>query len=98
MTTKTIGSTEAQNNFGRLLDDVAQNRTRYIVKRFGSPTAVIISLPDFRRLLVQESTGPRILREAQPDYVLGEVQESGTVHDLVALPEMHERDNEACND
>jgi hypothetical protein len=33
MSTKTIPSTEAQNNFGRILDDVVQNDARYIIQR-----------------------------------------------------------------
>jgi prevent-host-death family protein len=74
-TLKFILSTQAQNNFGRLLDDVSENRTRYVVKRFGHPKAVLISLDDFERLLANEAEGEkylRILRENRPEYVLGE--------------------------
>jgi prevent-host-death family protein len=72
---KFIISTQAQNNFGRLLDDVSENRTRYVVKRFGHPKAVLISLDDFERLLTSEAEGEkylRILRENRPEYMLGE--------------------------
>jgi len=72
---KFIFSTQAQNNFGRLLDDVSENRTRYVVKRFGHPKAVLVSLDDFERLLASEAEGEkylRILRENRPEYVLGE--------------------------
>jgi prevent-host-death family protein len=76
---KFIISTEAQNNFGRLLDDVSENHTRYVIKRFGHPKAVMISLDDFERLLETEREGHeylKILRESRPGYVLGETIET----------------------
>jgi len=72
---KFIISTEAQNHFGRLLDDVAANGTRYIVKRFGAPKAAIISLEDLETLLAGESDGQtylQVLQESRPTYTLGE--------------------------
>jgi len=78
---KFILSTQAQNNFGRLLDDVSENRTRYVVKRFGHPKAVLISLEDFERLLAGEAEGEkylRFLRESRLEYVLGETVHTGT--------------------
>jgi prevent-host-death family protein len=76
MTTKTIPSTKAQNNFGRILDDVIQNGTRYVIKRRNTPQAILLSLPDFERLLVA-SEGERkemgnVIRELSPVYNLGE--------------------------
>lgn len=76
---KFIISTEAQNHFGRLLDDVAENHTRYVIKRFGHPKAVVISLDDFEKLLSSESEGHKVLeiiRESRPGYVLGETIET----------------------
>jgi len=70
-----IISTEAQNHFGRLLDDVAANGTCYIVKRFGAPKAAIISLEDLETLLASESNGQtylQVLQESRPAYTLGE--------------------------
>jgi len=70
-----IISTEAQNHFGQLLDDVAANGTRYIVKRFGAPKAAIISLEDLETLLAGESDGQtylQVLQESRPTYILGE--------------------------
>lgn len=75
---KFILSTQAQNNFGRLLDDVSENHTRYVIKRFGHPKAVLISLDDFERLLASEADSEkylRILRESRAEYVLGETIE-----------------------
>jgi prevent-host-death family protein len=76
---KFIISTKAQNNFGRLLDDVSENHTRYVIKRFGHPKAVVISLDDFERLLENEADGGRylqVIRESRPGYVLGETIET----------------------
>jgi len=79
MATKSISSTEAQNNFGRILDDVIQNSTRYILKRRSSPQALIISLSDFQNLLSNHSEQIKVenlIREMSPTYELGEpVQE-----------------------
>jgi PHD/YefM family antitoxin component YafN of YafNO toxin-antitoxin module len=75
MKTKTIASTEAQNNFGRILNDVIQNSTRYIVKRRDLPQAIILSLDDFEKLLAdqhEQSKMARIVRELTPVYSLGE--------------------------
>ena len=78
MTIKSIGSTEAQNNFGRVLDDVTLNRARYVIKRRGTPQAIVLSFDDFASMLHDEGERARIgsvLRELRPKYVLGEVIE-----------------------
>jgi len=79
MATKSISSTEAQNNFGRVLDDIALNRTRYIIKRRGTPQAIILSFDDFAYMLHDNGERERlgsVLRELRPRYSLGEVVES----------------------
>ena len=76
MTLKSIGSTEAQNNFGRVLDDVTLNRARYIVKRRGVPQVIILSFDDFDYVLRDDSERRRmgsVLRELRPQYSIGEV-------------------------
>ncbi|HKZ83173.1 MAG TPA: type II toxin-antitoxin system Phd/YefM family antitoxin [Anaerolineae bacterium] len=76
MATKSISSTEAQNNFGRVLDDVTHNRTRYIVERRGVPQAIVLSFDDFTQVLTDESERKRIgavLKEIRPEYHLGQV-------------------------
>lgn len=78
MATKTISSTEAQNNFGRILDDVIQNDSRYIIKRRGLPQAILLNLSDFERLLAsnddqERQAIARLLREISPIYQLGEI-------------------------
>jgi PHD/YefM family antitoxin component YafN of YafNO toxin-antitoxin module len=75
MKMKAIASTEVQNNFGRILNDVIQNGTRYVVKRRNSPQAILLSLTDFEELLTNDSETHRmvnIVRELTPVYSLGE--------------------------
>lgn len=76
MLTKSISSTKAQNNFGRVLDDVTQNHTRYVVERRGTPQVVILSFDDFVCVLGSELEREQlhtILKELRPKYQLGEV-------------------------
>jgi len=78
MTIKSINSTEAQNNFGRVLDDVTLNRARYIVKRRGVPQAIVLSFDDFAHVLHDNTERQRldlVMRELRPQYSLGEVIE-----------------------
>ena len=75
MHTKTIASTEAQNNFGRILNDVIQNNTRYVVKRHHSPQAILLSLSDFEQILAnhdEQNKLTKLVRELVPVYSLGE--------------------------
>lgn len=75
METKTIASTKAQNNFGRILNDVIQNKARYVIKRHNSPQAIILSLTDFEKLLTnqnEQSKMVNIVRDLTPVYSFGE--------------------------
>jgi prevent-host-death family protein len=79
-TTKSISSTEAQNKFGQVLNEVSQNQTRYIVERHGHPQAVILSFDDFTRILNDERERQNmhaVLKEIRPLYELGRVINSG---------------------
>ena len=74
MKAKTITSTEVQNNFGRVIDSVIQERTRYIIQRRNTPQAIIMSLPDLEQLLLNASERDRmrtVIRELGPVYDLG---------------------------
>jgi len=76
MTTKSISSTKAQNNFGRVLDDVTHNHTRYIVERRGVPQVIILSFDDFASVLNDEQERRQmdaVLKELRPEYQLGQV-------------------------
>jgi prevent-host-death family protein len=83
MDIKTINSTEAQNNFGQLLDDVSEKGTQYLIQRFGKVKAVIIPLDDFRRLMAQDDQAARLLRETNPQYSLGQPQTEDAVQQLI---------------
>lgn len=76
MITKSISSTQAQNNFGRVLDDITHNHTRYIIERRGVPQVIMLSFEDFAHLLSDVNERRRmdnILREVRPRYHLGRV-------------------------
>lgn len=79
MGTKLIASTEAQNNFGRVLDDVVQNGTRYIVRRRNTSHAIILSIADFESILAagepERAKFGKLLRELSPEYSIGEAVE-----------------------
>ncbi|MCL4475451.1 MAG: type II toxin-antitoxin system Phd/YefM family antitoxin [Nitrospirae bacterium] len=73
---KSVSSTQAQNNFGQVLDDVTQNHTRYIVERRGNPKAVILSFDDFAKVLndvKERQEMGSIIKELQPEYGVGQV-------------------------
>jgi PHD/YefM family antitoxin component YafN of YafNO toxin-antitoxin module len=75
MVTKTIASTEAQNHFGQILDDVVLNNTQYVVKRRGISQVVILSLAGLEQLLSNEDERDKIkgvIRELRPVYRLGD--------------------------
>jgi PHD/YefM family antitoxin component YafN of YafNO toxin-antitoxin module len=79
MKTKLISSTEAQNNFGRILDDVVQFGTRYVIRRRKSSQAIIISMADFERILAASDADrgklEKLIRELSPNYTIGEAVE-----------------------
>lgn len=76
MRTRLIASTEAQNNFGRMLDDVVQNSTRYIIRRRNTSQAILLSITDFESILSGDETVRKrleqVLREVSPTYCFGE--------------------------
>jgi prevent-host-death family protein len=79
MTTKSVSSTKAQNNFGRVLDDVTHNHTRYVVERRGVPQVIILSFDDFAHILSDEEERQQmdtVLKELRPEYRLGKVVSS----------------------
>jgi prevent-host-death family protein len=76
MATKSISSTQAQNNFGRVLDDVTHNHSRYIIERRGVPQAIVFSFDDFEAMLHDKAARQQmasIIKEMRPEYHLGQV-------------------------
>lgn len=75
MAMKTISSTKAKNHFGGILDDIIQNSTKYIIKRHGTPQAILLSLSDLEQVLNDEQKQDdigNVIRELKPAYDLGE--------------------------
>jgi len=75
MATKTISSTDVQNNFGHVLTDIAQNHIRYIVPSHGMPQMVMLSFDDFADILQDSSERDKalnLIREVRPQYQLGQ--------------------------
>lgn len=85
MGTRLVASTEAQNNFGRMLDDAVQNHTRYVIQRRGTAQAILLSLGELERLLSDESDEKsalgRKLRELRGRYTVGESVGERKEHD-----------------
>lgn len=75
MGTKLIASTEAQNNFGRILDDVVQNGTRYVIQRRNASQAILLRMADLERLLLapegERQELSKVIHELSPTYSLG---------------------------
>lgn len=76
MKTRRIASTEAQNNFGKMLDDAVQNGTRYVIQRRNASQAILLSLADFESLLAGDEPKRKqleqVIRELSPNYSVGE--------------------------
>ena len=76
MRTRLIASTEAQNNFGRMLDDAVQNNTRYVIRRRNACQAILLSIADFENLLAGDEAErkklEKVIRELRPLYSVGE--------------------------
>ena len=76
MRTRLIASTEAQNNFGRMLDDAVQNNTRYVIQRRNASQAILLSIADFENLLAGDEADrkklEKVIRELRPLYSVGE--------------------------
>lgn len=74
-TTKSISSTSVQNSFGKILSDVVQNNTRYIIKRHNIGQAIILSISEFDTLVnnhVEQRKLQKYLRELSSVYDIGE--------------------------
>jgi len=74
--TRSVGSTEAQNNFGQVLDDATRNHACYIIERRGAPQAILISCQDFARILQnaeERRAMLRIIRQMMPEHSIGRV-------------------------
>ena len=48
---KTISATQAQQQLGRYLDDISDNKKQFIIQRNGKPIGALISLDDLEDVL-----------------------------------------------
>lgn len=89
---KEITALKLRHNLGEVLDQVANNQERFLVKRSGIPAAVILSLADFEALqdladTWQEQDDPvfqQSLREARREIEEGKTATLDDLrHDLV---------------
>jgi hypothetical protein len=82
MKTKSISSTDAQNNFGRVIESTIQEHTAYFVMRRNVAHVVIIGIADLRSLLQESSNREKlanVIREVSAEYELGEDLGGGDV-------------------
>lgn len=84
--TRTILSSEAKANFGQVIDDVFSRGTRYVIQRFDTPRAVLISLADYQRLLTAEEAGVQVLGETRATYHLGQERTPEEIAALLGVP------------
>jgi prevent-host-death family protein len=91
---KEITALKLRHNLGEILDQVANNQERFLVKRSGIPAAVILSLSDFEDLqdfvdTWQEQEDPafqKSLREARQEIETGDTATLDDLrHDLAAM-------------
>lgn len=57
---RTVSSSEAQNNFGAMIQWAEENAKGVVVERRGKPTAVILSYEEYRRLAASEERARKL--------------------------------------
>lgn len=92
ISTRTILSSEAKAKLAQLVDGVYSHGTRYIIRRFDAPRAVLISLADYQRLLAADEAGTSMVREARPSYKLGEERTPEEIAALLGTPLLEQDD------
>jgi len=83
--TRSIPSSEAKAKLAQLVDDVYSRGTRYVIQRFDSPRAVLISLQDYERLLAADKAGIQTLRESHVSYTLGTERTAEEIASLLRI-------------
>lgn len=62
--TKIIPALTARTQFGRILESVTENQDRFLVSKRGEAKAVILSVEDYLRNIVQQPESLRKLQDA----------------------------------
>lgn len=75
--TKTVTMEQAQRQLKRVIEDINQNKTPYVLTRFGKPQALIVSIEEYEEMqeeLALLSNPEHIARiaEARAAYRAGE--------------------------
>lgn len=83
--TRSIPSSEAKAKLAQMVDDVYSRGTRYVIQRFDSPRAVLISLQDYERLLAADEAGIQMLRESHVSYTLGTERTAEEIASLLRI-------------
>ena len=60
--TKTISALIARTQLGQILERVRKNQDRFVISRKGEPTAVILSVEDYLRIVIKQ---PEVLTKLQ---------------------------------
>jgi prevent-host-death family protein len=75
-----LGVTQARKELGRIIDDVRNNGSTYIIVRHGQPAAAVVSMEVYRRLEREQLAPSDAIRnvqsanpEAEPDAVMRDV-------------------------
>jgi PHD/YefM family antitoxin component YafN of YafNO toxin-antitoxin module len=94
-----IDAIHLRHNLGEILDQVANNRERFLVQRAGIPAAIILSVPDYEDLedLVdtyyeqQDPAFQRSLAAARADITAGNTATLAALHRDLQVKEPKER-------
>ncbi len=60
---RTVSAVDARSNFGKLLDHVEVEQQSLVIKKRGTPRAVLLSIRDYVKLAAPEPEVLRILGE-----------------------------------
>lgn len=75
--TKTVTMEQAQRQLKRVIEDINQNKTPYVLTRFGKPQALIVSIEEYEEMqeelaLLSNSEHITRIAEARAAYRAGE--------------------------
>lgn len=95
--TRTVSMERAQKTLKKLIEDARQNRTPYVLTRFGKPQALLMSIEEYEDLMEElallsnpEHIGK--IAEARLAYRSGE----GGNYDVLRAEILSRKDKDAC--
>jgi prevent-host-death family protein len=92
---KVISATNASNNFGSVIDEVARGRSYFVITRMGKAKAVVLGVQQYQDLMEEleitlEQADPGVqkaLKEAREDYELGRTMSIDELDRELGFPE-----------